>query len=252
MEGSYNNLHPEGMHEFGSDFISKVCIDATNAPGTEPIETSSCKCTEDSTASTCSIRYQDEALNTSSYEDDDCSIHSVISTDSNKSMDSTKMLLKQAHARMHRQSIYEEVQHLRTLVSGRETHSKLLERQNSNIVAKYQELESAYTAALKQIHQYKLNEQRIKEEQAQRELEYMNQINEVCRDHDAKEQDYMGQIIELQNRLNEMEIGKRKKSLEKEGREVCDAVSDLETALRISELNDCDEENSDDCSIDYI
>ena len=165
-------------------------------------------------------------------------------------MSSTKMLLKQAHARMHRQSIYEEVQYLRTLVSGRETHSKLLERQNSNIIAKYQELESAYTAALNQIHQYKLNEQRIKEEQAQRELEYMNQMNEVCRDHDAKEQDYMGQIIELQNRLNEME--KRRNSQKKEGKEVCVAVSDLETAIRIAELNDSDEENSDGCSIDYI
>eukprot|EP00956_Cyclotella_meneghiniana_P005994 scaffold7806_cov35-Cyclotella_meneghiniana.AAC.2 len=132
------------------------------------------------------------------------------------------------------------------------THSKLLERQNSNIIANYQELESAYTAALNQIHQYKLNEQQIKEEQAQRELEYMNQMNEVCRDHNLKEQDYMGQIIELQNRLNEIEIEKRRKSQKKEGKEVCDAVSDLETAIRIAELNDSDEENSDDCSIDYI
>eukprot|EP00956_Cyclotella_meneghiniana_P017889 scaffold29452_cov37-Cyclotella_meneghiniana.AAC.4 len=77
-------------------------------------------------------------------------------------------------------------------------------------------------------------------------------MNEVCRDHDAKEQDYMDQIIELQSRLNEMEIEERRKSQKKEGKEVCDAVSDLETAIRIAELNDSDEESSDGCSIDYI
>ena len=258
MNDSSEDLRP--------DFLSQVCIDAVNASGLDPVKLSSSGSTTDGTlsetASTCSTRDHDATLSeNTSYEDDDCSIQSGDSNKSNKSassIDSTRMLLKQAHARMHRQSIYEEVQHLRTLVSGHETHSKLLERQKSNLVTKYEELEFAYTSALDQIHQYKLKVKQIKEEQAERELEYMNQMNEVCRNYDAKEQDYMGQliqkdaiIIDLQNKLNEMEFGKRREKLQQEGKQVCDAVSELETAIRMAEMNDSDEED-DESSVDYI
>ena len=216
----------EGIVEFGADFLSKVCVDAVNASHIDPIKASSPgssseTCTE--TASTCSTRNHDDIFlseSTSYEEDDDCSIQSTASTNSNKSissMNSTQLLLKQAHARMHRQSIYEEVKHLRTLLSGHETHSKLLERQKSNLDTKYKELGSAYTTALEHIHKSKLKEQQIKEEQAERELEYMNQMNEVCRHYDTKEKNYMDQLIEkdaiiekLQNRLKEMECDVRK------------------------------------------
>jgi hypothetical protein len=246
--------------EFEPDFLSRVCIEATHAPGIEPskILASSGSATEDTCTETSSDRDDSslaDAAETSYEDDDDCSVQSNTSS---KSVDSTRMLLKQAHARMHRQSIYEEVQHLRTLVSGHETHSKLLERQKSNLVTKYEELEFAYTSALEQIHLYKMKEQRMKEGQAERELEYMNQMNEVCRTYDAKEQDYMGQliqkdamIVDLQNKLNEMEFGIRREKLQKEGKEVCDAVSELETAIRMAELNDSEDEESD-ASVEYI
>jgi hypothetical protein len=253
----------EGVDDFGPDFISRVCIDAVKVSRMEPTKASSPgSTTEDTYSDSRSTSSVERSLteNTSHDEEDDCSIQSTTSTNSNQSvssMDSTQLLLKQAHARMHRQSIYEEVQQLRTLVSGHETHSKLLERQKSNLVTKYRELESAYTSALEQIHQYKMKEQRIKEEQAERELEYMNQMNEVCRNYDSKEQDYMGQliqkdtiIVDLQNRLNEIEFGKRREHLQKEGKNVCDAVSELETAIRMAELNDSEEE--DESSVDYI
>lgn len=248
--------------DFGPDFLSKVCIDAAKASGIEPSKVSSSGSTTEDTYTDTSSQDDTSLSANTSYEDDDCSVQSSTSTSSNKSgtsVDSTRMLLKQAHARMHRQSIYEEVQHLRTLISGHETHSKLLERQKSNLVTKYEELEHAYTTVLEQIHQYKMKEQRIKEEQAERELEYMNQMNEVCRNYDAKEQDYMGQliqkdavIIEFQNRLNEIEFGERRDKLQKEGKEVCDAVSELETAIRMAEMDSSDEENSDESSVDYI
>jgi hypothetical protein len=54
----------------------------------------------------------------------------------------------------------------------------------------------------------------------------------------------------LQNRLNEIEFGKRREHLQKEGKNVCDAVSELETAIRMAELNDSEEE--DESSVDYI
>ncbi|KAL7511129.1 hypothetical protein ACHAXN_008185 [Cyclotella atomus] len=244
--------------EFGPDFLSRVCIEATHAPGIEPFKISSSGSTTEDTHTDTSSDQDDSSLVDAaeiSYEDDDdCSVQSNASS---KSVDSTRMLLRQAHARMHRQSIYEEVQHLRTLVSGHETHSKLLEKQNAHLVTKYDELEFAYISALEQIHQYKMKEQRIKEEQAGRELEYMNQMNEVCRTYDAREQDYMGQliqkdaiIVDLQNKLNEIEFGTRRKQLQKEGKEVCDAVSELETAIRMAEMNDSEDES--DASVEYI
>ena len=266
VESEENVVKIGSSEDLRPDFLSQVCIDAANASRFDPVKLSSSSSTTDGTfsetASACSTQDHDDVLcENTSYEDDDCSIQSGDSNNSNKSassIDSTRMLLKQAHARMHRQSIYEEVQHLRTLVSGHETHSKLLERQKSNLVTKYEELEFAYTSALDQIHQYKLKEQKIKEEQAERELEYMNQMNEVCRNYDTKEQDYMGQLIEkdaiivdLQNRLNEMEFGKRREKLQKDGKELCDAVSELETAIRMAEMNDSEEED-DECSVDYI
>lgn len=247
--------------KFGPDFLSKVCSDAAKLSDMEPVKVSSSGST---TEDTCTSSDDDDGSLSANtlHEGDDCSVQSTRSTNSNESsssVDSTRMLLKQAHARMHRQSIYEEVQHLRTLISGHETHSKLLERQKSNIVTKYEELGHAYTSALEQIHQYKMNEQRIKEEQAERELEYMNQMNEVCRNYDAKEQDYMGQliqkdaiIVELQNKLNEIEFSMRREKWHKKGKEVCDAVSEMETAIRMAEMDDSEEENSDESSIDYI
>ncbi|KAL3788228.1 hypothetical protein HJC23_004695 [Cyclotella cryptica] len=254
----------ERVDKFGPDFLSQVCIDATKISRTAHVEASSSGSTTvtySDSISTNSIHGLD--VENISNGEDDCSIQSSTSTNSNKStssMDSTQLLLKQAHARIHRQSIYEEVQHLRTLVSGHETHSKLLARQKSNLLNKYKEIESLYTSALEQIHRFKLAQQQMKEEQAERELEYMNQMNEVCRTYDSKEQDYMGQliqkdkiIVDLQNRVNELELGQQRERLRQNGKAVCDVVSEMETEIRMRDLRSVQgEESGDDSSCEYV
>jgi|Transcript_612 chromosome segregation ATPase len=185
------------------------------------------------------------------------------STQSNTSMDSAQLLLKQAQARLHHQSIYEEVQHLRTLVSGHETHAQVLTKQKSSLLNKCNALEESLANIVDQLTKYKHREQQLKETQAEREKEYMNQLNEVCRVNDAKEQDYMGQlierdmrIVELQNALNEREEEMRRLKLRMEGREVGDVVSKMETDMMmimgLEEQGEQEGVESDDSSCDYI
>jgi hypothetical protein len=100
----------------------------------------------------------------------------------------------------------------------------------------------------------------MKEEQAERELEYMNQMNEVCRIYDSKEQDFMEQliqkdkvIVDLQNRVNELEVSQRRQRFRAEGKVVCDVVSEMETEIRMRDLSSRQgEESGDDSSCDYI
>jgi hypothetical protein len=239
---------------FGPDFLSKVGIDASKAQHANGMKASSSSLTTEETisdsASVYSINERDISQNNSHDIECDLSVQSTMSTnsaESNSSMDSTQLLLKQAQARLHRQSIYEEVQHLRTLVAGHETHSKLLSRQKSTLLIKYTELESAHKAALEQIHDHKISLHQTAELQSERELEYINSLNSVCKIHEEKEQDYMGQLIEkdekifqLQNKLNELETQNRRLRLRLEGNEVGDLVSAMEIRERLGD----DEESS--------
>mmetsp|Transcript_10226 Transcript_10226/g.18817 ORF Transcript_10226/g.18817 Transcript_10226/m.18817 type:complete len:363 (+) Transcript_10226:102-1190(+) len=138
------------------------------------------------------------------YEEDELS--------STSSHDSTRLLLIQAQHRLHRQSIYEEVKLLRAQLSTYRQNAENYTHQKVLLMNQKQELEQSLMQAEQVIQNLKQEKLWMKEQQALREKEYMNQLSGYCREFDEKEQRYMGEIMQrdariltLRNELNEME-----------------------------------------------
>ena len=109
---------------------------------------------------------------------------------------STRRLLKQAHQRLEHQSIYEEVQLLRTQLC-----------QKLELVNKCNELERQLSKAHQTIETYQIKEKRHEEEMAKCEMEFMNKLNDMCGMMEVEILKRDERIVELQNsRLNERRI----------------------------------------------
>ncbi|KAL7460196.1 hypothetical protein ACHAXS_000659 [Conticribra weissflogii] len=168
------------------------------------------------------------------YEEDELS--------STSSHDSTRLLLIQAQHRLHRQSIYEEVKLLRAQLSTYRQNAENYTHQKVLLMNQKQELEQSLMQAQEVIQNLKQEKLRMKEQQAIREKEYMNQLSVYCREFDEKEQGYMGEIMErderiltLRNELNEMEerwrgLRREMEILEIEGKS-SRCVEDVERSL---------------------
>ena len=156
---------------------------------------------DDSLTEETSVDYSTE-LDYSADEDDsdgDASSSSSSKQSSSKGDEnSTRRLLKQAHRRIEHQSIYEEVKLLRA-----QLHQKL------EIVNKCNHLEQQLTNANQTIEIYKQKEKSYNEEMANREMEFMNKLNEMCEMMEVEIVKRDKSIIELQNRLNENQLTRK-------------------------------------------
>lgn len=147
---------------------------------------------------------------------------------------SARHLLKQAQKRIHKQSIYDEVKLLRTEVSQYRNSVEVTLRQKLSLMNKYNTLESELSQAIETIQSYKQKELQWNEERAQREKDFMNQMNDICSTMQSKEQELMGEIIardqkiiEMQNQMNEEEM---RRILTNE-REKCDTTAHADIQL---------------------
>lgn len=143
-------------------------------------------------------------------DDDDCS---AFSTETYHTNDSTRDLLNQCRQRMERQSIYEEVKSLRSDVQRYKQTAETALRQKECAQDKCNALEHQLARATDIIRAYKLKELRWNDERAERERDFMNQLNDACSGMERNEKNLMDEIvkrdmkiIELQNERNEDEM----------------------------------------------
>ena len=123
---------------------------------------------------------------------------------------------------------------------------------------KYNTLESELSQAIETIQSYKQKELQWNEERAQREKDFMNQMNDICFTMQSKESELMSEIIardqkiiEMQNQMNEEEM---KRILTNE-REKCDTTAHAEIQLSeklFIENNDDDSWSEDEESCEFV
>lgn len=214
---------------------------------------SSCNHTQtDSPGVSAADEDEDSADDVSSDDDDTASIRSQ------QTYDSTRLLLKQAQQRMEQQSIYEEVKLLRAEVAKYRTSEESALRQTLDLTNRNTILQNQLAQAMDTIQTYKKKESRGNEERAEREKDFMNQLNDVCRTTEQREQDLMDEIvkrdvkiIELQNQCNEEEIRRRSMRPAMEAAKKGTIAAYVETQARTVT---CDEEVSwsDESSCEFI
>ena len=194
-------------------------------------------------------------------EGNDSNDDEISSTHSDHSNTSTRQLLKQAKLRLHHQSICEEVDVLRAEVVQYKHSLESALRQKLQVKDRCNTLESQLTQAMETILSYKRKEQKWNDEVSQREKDFMNHINDLCSDTKVKEQYLMGEIverdkkiIELQNLLNANndrlnDVSTSTTNIEKQGVVV---VVTIESEERMIEMDMDDDSWSDDSSCHFI
>mmetsp|Transcript_36606 Transcript_36606/g.65904 ORF Transcript_36606/g.65904 Transcript_36606/m.65904 type:complete len:245 (-) Transcript_36606:230-964(-) len=176
----------------------------------------------------------DETL--ASYTDSSDDESSSSTQSSHHTNDSTRNLLKQAQQRLQHQSIYEEVKTLRAEVRQCKNSVESTLRQKLDIQNRYNTVESQLSQAMDTVQSYKLKESRWNDERAERERDFMNQLNDACSTMGAHEKTLMDEIIkrdmkiiELQNMWNEEEMRRMRSARE---RKKSDIVVHVETQAR--------------------
>jgi hypothetical protein len=190
--------------------------------------------------SSCSGCYEATHGDNDSNEDDSSS------TKSDHSNTSTRLLLKQAQLRLQHQSICEEVEVLRAEVAQYKQSIDEALRQKLNLKDRCNSLESQLDQTMKTIHNYKLKEQKWSDVMSEREKEFMNQLNELCSDMKAKEQYLLGEIVQRDKKLIEMQ--KVTTWAKNEG---CGEVISVERQ-DIMEMDMDDDSWSDDSSCNFL
>ncbi|KAL7525112.1 hypothetical protein ACHAWF_001219 [Thalassiosira exigua] len=192
---------------------------------------------------------EDRALDSAETSDDDDS------TQSHHTNDSARFLLQQAQQRLHRQSVYEEVKVLRAEASQHESSMERTLQQKLELQNRCNALESQLAQAMETIQTHKQREARWNQERAEREKDFMNQLNDMCAIFDDKEQGLMSEIlkrdrkiVELQNLWNEEEVKRirnvRKREMSSRNSVVCE-----EEHIEV----DLDEDSwSEECSSDFV
>ena len=124
--------------------------------------------------------------------------------------DSGRCLLEQARQRVQHQMILDENKVLQAEVTQARVEVESILRQKLDIKNERDTLESKLAEAMLTIQQHKLNELHLMEEKAQRERDYMNQLNDFAQETKRNDQILMDEIMkrdqlirELQSRLNQ-------------------------------------------------
>jgi len=206
------------------------------------------------------LEYDDDDANeeVSSTESEEIIEEGPDFSDDEETIDSTRMLLKQAQERSEYQSVYEEVKLLRAEVSQCRQSIQVTLSQKLELKSKCNSLKNQLTQAQEHIQAYKVKELQWYEDGAEREKEYMNQLDEMCSSAKAKEEELMAElverdmrIIEMQNMLNENDL-KRINAMREENMNESDNEEE-ETEMRKEEdVHDSDEDASDAESCSFI
>ena len=176
------------------------------------------------------------------------------SDDDDETIDSTRMLLKQAQERSEYQSVYEEVKLLRREVSQCRQSIQVTLSQKLELKRKSNSLENQLTQAQEQIQAYKVKELQWYEDGAEREKEYMNQLDEMCSTAKSSEEELKAEIverdmriIEMQNMLNEKDL-KRINAVREENMNESNTVKEYEEETETSndDVHYDDEDSSSD------
>ena len=161
------------------------------------------------TDETISINSNDADDDNDDDDDDDDVSSSAQSVHTN---DSGRCLLEQARQRVQHQMILDENKVLQAEVAQSRVEVESILRQKLDIKNKLDTLESQLAQAMETIQQYKLNELVLTEEKAQRERDYMNQLNDFAQETKRNDQILMDEIMKrdqlirnLQTRLNQAE-----------------------------------------------
>jgi len=172
-------------------------------------------------------------------------------SDDDETIDSTRMLLKQAQERSEYQSVYEEVKLLRREVSQYRNSVQVTLSQKMELKSKCNSLENQLTQAQEHIQAYKVKELQWYEDGAEREKEYMNQLDEMCSSAKSREEELMSEIverdmriIEMQNKLNEKDL-KRINAMREEDMNESGDVEE-ETEMSNDDVHYDDEDSSSD------
>lgn len=172
------------------------------------------------------------------------------STQSYHTNDSARRLLRQARKRLQHQSILEENKILQAEVSHYKNSVDSALRQKLDLKIKCDTLESQLAQAMETIQHYKVQELRWSDERAQRERDFMNQLNDLCSEMKGSEKVMMGEIIERDQKIREMQI----RLNEAEGRSK-GVMSDMENRDVVAHVEfDMDDEswNDDSSSCEFI
>ncbi|KAL3772571.1 hypothetical protein ACHAW5_005314 [Stephanodiscus triporus] len=190
----------------------------------------------------------------SGYDGDGADISSDDDTSSSQSYhtnDSARRLLRQARKRLQHQSILEENKILKAEVSQYKNSVDSALRQKLDLKIKCDTLESQLAQAMETIQHHKVQELRWSDERAQRERDFMNQLNDLCSEMKGNEEVMMGEIIERDQMIREMQI----RLNAAEGRRSKGVMNDMENRDVVAHVEfDMDDEswNDDSSSCEFI
>jgi len=128
-------------------------------------------------------------------DDDDDDDDASSSAQSAHTNDSGRCLLEQARQRVQHQLILDENKVLQAEVTQARVELESILRQKLDIKNSCDTLEIKLANAMETIQQYKLNELHLAEEKAQRERDYMNQLNDFAQETKRNDQILMNQIL---------------------------------------------------------
>ena len=208
-------------HNLGIPQLNDLQIDIDSSALQKPTTSSSTE-RDEATADETLTRSPTGSSSEESNSDNDCADDeesgddddsSTTSSRSQATLDSTRLLLRQAQRRVKHQSVYEEVKQLRSEVSQYKNTIESNMRQKHALSHRVTTLEQDLSNAKESIHTHKQREIQWNEERATLERDFMNQLNDVCSSVGQKEEELMqeivkrdAKIIELQNLWNEEEI----------------------------------------------
>lgn len=185
-------------------------------------------------------------------DDDDTDTGSddeISSAQSYHTNDSARRLLRQARKRLHHQSILDVNKILQAELSQYKTSLEYTLRQKLDLKNKCDTLEGQLAQALETIQHFKLQQLGWIDERAQRERDFMNQLNELCSEMKGNEKVMMSEIIDRDQKIRKMQI--RLNETEGRSRGVVKDTENREVVAHI-EIDMDDESWNDDSSCEFI
>ncbi len=194
-----------------------------------------------------------EMLSSGDDDDDDnpdtSSDDETESVQSDHTNDSARSLLRKATQRILHQSIVEENKILQAELSQYKNSVESTLRQKLDFKNKCDTLECQLAQAMDTIQQNKVQALTWSEERAQRERDFMNQLNDLCSEMKRNTDFMMGEIIERDKKISEMQI--RLNEVEHRSRGVAKDMENVDVVAHV-EIDMDNESWNDDDSCEFI
>ena len=236
---------PQIIHTGECEHISldslQIAIDRTAVE--KSYESTSMMKDESTAGETFSSGSDDDDTDTTGSDDE------TSSAQSDRTNNSARRLLRQAQKRLHHQSILDENKILHAEVSQYKTSLESTLRQKLDLKNKCDTLEGQLAQAVETIQHFKLQQLGWIDERAQRELDFMNQLNDLCYEMKGNEKVMMSEIIDRDQKIREMQI--RLDQTEGRSRGVVEDMKSRDVEAHV-EIDMDDESWNDDSSCEFI